>query len=30
MRLKKIAKQEIPEVYYIEPVVVDKAESKNY
>lgn len=27
---KKIAKQEIPEVYYIEPVVVDKAESKNY
>ena len=28
--LKKINKQDIPEVYYVDPVVVDKAESKNY
>ncbi|HBO37193.1 MAG TPA: sugar ABC transporter substrate-binding protein, partial [Pasteurellaceae bacterium] len=28
--LKKINKQEIPEVYYVEPVVVDKEQSKNY
>ena len=28
--LKKINKQEIPDLYYVDPVVVDKAESKNY
>ena len=28
--LKKINKQDIPEVYYVDPVVVDKGESKNY
>lgn len=28
--LKKINKQDIPEVYYVDPVVVDKEESKNY
>ncbi|AAU38219.1 sugar ABC transporter substrate-binding protein [[Mannheimia] succiniciproducens] len=28
--LKQINKQEIPPVYYVDPVVVDKEESKNY
>lgn len=28
--LKQINKEEIPEVFYVDPVVVDKAESKNY
>ncbi|MDU8923610.1 substrate-binding domain-containing protein [Pasteurellaceae bacterium LIM206] len=28
--IKQINKQPIPEVYYVDPVVVDKAESKNY